>query len=298
MLKGLCRALNRREWSESAVDTEIFQRRVAGFLANSAAGHRPCVEVADAVYRLRRKSKTSGLFFGRLDLDSHAFSNPSHRQHSVLEYRCFLQESQVESVGRLYLAEPTGWSVVSDIDDTIKYTHVTSRRAMLRATFLKPFMTIAGMESVYQDWASQGALFHYVSSSPWQLYGELDAFLRHAGYPAGSIHLRWFRLRDEMFKRWRLLRRKSKGGVIASMIKRMPDRRFVLVGDSGERDPEIYAKLAQRYRSVDQILIRDLEEHPMDFSRLRKIHRKIGSRSLILFREPEEIRHAVSLSLR
>ena len=126
-------------------------------------------------------------------------------------------------------------------------------------------------------WAEQGALFHYVSSSPWQIYDAVNQFLIDERFPLGSMHLKWFRLRDEIFKRWQILRRKSKGGVIRSLIRRLPERSFVLVGDSGERDPEIYAKLASKHPSqITRICIRQIDANPLDTARLNKIYRRYG----------------------
>jgi phosphatidate phosphatase APP1 len=148
---------------------------------------------------------------------------------------------------------------------------------MLQRTFAEPFVAIEGMSQVYQKWAEQGALFHYVSSSPWQIYDSLYEFLVSQNFPIGSMHLKWFRLRDEIFKRWQILRRKSKAGVIRNLMRRLPDRSFVFVGDSGERDPEIYAKLAAKYpRQVARICIRQIDAHPLDAIRLNKIYRRYG----------------------
>jgi len=52
---------------------------------------------------------------------------------------------------------------------------------------------------------------------------------------------------------------------------------FVLVGDSGERDPEIYAKLAAKYPTqVARICIRQIDANPLDAERLDKIYRRYG----------------------
>jgi phosphatidate phosphatase APP1 len=175
------------------------------------------------------------------------------------------------------LAERKGISIITDIDDTIKLTEVNNRRRMLQRTFAESFLPIDGMASVYQRWADQGALFHYVSSSPWQIYESIQQFLVEQQFPLGSMHLKWFRLRDELFKRWQIIRRKSKGGVIRSLIRRMPERTFVLVGDSGERDPEIYAKLAARVPSkIARICIRQIDAKPLDTERLNKIYQRYG----------------------
>jgi hypothetical protein len=47
--------------------------------------------------------------------------------------------------------------------------------------------------------ANEGAQFHYVSASPWQLYPALAEFRRTNGFPAGTFHLKTFRWKDESF---------------------------------------------------------------------------------------------------
>lgn len=47
--------------------------------------------------------------------------------------------------------------------------------------------------------------------------------------------------------------------VIEELMERFPERRFRLVGDTGEGDPEIYRRLAQRFpHQVEEIVIRDV----------------------------------------
>jgi phosphatidate phosphatase APP1 len=175
-------------------------------------------------------------------------------------------------VGNVHIVGQRGLSVISDIDDTIKLTEATSRRQMLANTFLRPFEVVEGMAELYRQWHAQGADFHYVSSSPWQLYQSLAELCSDGNFPAGSMHLRYFRMRDEMFRRWRPVRNNTKVGIIAAILKALPDRRYVLVGDSGEKDPEIYRFLAKRFPSqVVAILIRNLQSHPLDSRRLSKL---------------------------
>ncbi len=104
------------------------------------------------------------------------------------------------------------------------------------------------------------------------------------------MHLRYFRVRDEMFKRFRPIRRNSKVGIIVGILKRLPQRKFILVGDSGEKDPEIYRFLAKRFPDrISAVLIRNLKSHPLNSKRLRKL-RSISDRTLIkVFEDSEEI---------
>src|SRR5439155_2309238 len=131
-----------------------------------------------------------------------------------------------------------------------------------------------------------GAAFHYVSSSPWQLYEHLVAHLAEEGFPTGSFHLRSFRLRDHLLRRILMLRRSGKAGVIRSLLKMFPQRQFLLVGDSGERDPEIYGAMARRYpRQVAGILIRQLSGERGVRRRYARAFRRVDPKRLTLFED-------------
>lgn len=284
LLRGLKRAL---KLTPEQAQSDLFQARVHGFLTSPETGKRIRIQHGSDSYRIRQRSRRSGLFQGRFDLPVSSLDRINGNQ---LKLTIQLSSECGEATGSIFLAGHTGVSIISDIDDTIKQTDVTSRSRMLARTFVEEFESIDGMASVYQHWAEQGGLFHYVSSSPWQIYHPLEAFLANHDFPSGSMHLKWFRLRDEIFKRWRIIRRKSKAGVIAMMIKRMPYRKFLLVGDSGERDPEIYAKIARRFpEQVLGILIRDLKERPIDGKRHERLIKRLDSIPMTLFCEPSEI---------
>ena len=90
--------------------------------------------------------------------------------------------------GAIFPLEAEGVSVISDIDDTIKITEVRDKQATLRNTFLREFQAVPGMAEFYQSLArSNGAAFHYISASPWQLYEPLAALVASNGFPAGKI---------------------------------------------------------------------------------------------------------------
>jgi phosphatidate phosphatase APP1 len=93
--------------------------------------------------------------------------------------------------GTVDVIEPTGISIISDIDDTIKKTDILDGRDMiLQNTFFRKAKEIPGMSNVYQSWSAEGVKFHYVSNSPWQVYPALQEFLKDNHFPKGSIHLR------------------------------------------------------------------------------------------------------------
>ncbi|WP_418125189.1 phosphatidate phosphatase App1 family protein [Variovorax sp. 160MFSha2.1] len=161
--------------------------------------------------------------------------------------------------GHALVVPEQGVSVISDIDDTIKRTQVRERREMLLNTFARRFEAAPRMAGWYRALAKvPGTRFHYLSASPIQLYPALSDFIRNAGFPQGSMHLR-------ESTTWRTLipgdddSRAHKLGVIGRLLAEFPQRRFVLVGDSGEADPEIYAQTFRSHpRRIDSIVIRDV----------------------------------------
>jgi phosphatidate phosphatase APP1 len=154
------------------------------------------------------------------------------------------------------------------------------------------------MAALYQGWATNtGAQFHYVSASPWQLYVPLAAFMHSNGFPAGSFHLKSFRPKDRSFFELFASPVEYKLSVIEPLLKRFPKRQFVLVGDSGEKDPEVYARLAREHpEQIVMILIRELSDEGPESTRYRTVFQKLPSEKWRLFRDPKEIADSLKLS--
>jgi len=162
--------------------------------------------------------------------------------------------------GFVYFIPPHGYSIISDVDDTVKHTEVCDRHAMLANTFLREFQPVEGMTDLYQRWADQGAAFHYVSSSPWQLQPDIQVFFEQAGVPMGSFHLRDFDVRSRRLFAFLRPATRTKPAKIEKIMEAFPERRFILVGDSGEKDPEIYAYICRiKPEQVDRVYIRRVE---------------------------------------
>jgi len=196
------------------------------------------------------------------------------------------EDDQRTFAGAVELLKPEGVSVISDIDDTIKISHVTDKTALLRATFIEPFAAAPGMADFYRELAAAGASFHYVSSSPWQLYEPLDEWMGEAGYPRGSLHLKAFRWKDssifELFKS----SRKTKPPVIEQIMADLPRRRFIFIGDSGEHDPEIYGDLARQHPDrVRHLFIRNVTGEARDNPRMRDAFRDLPAERWTLFED-------------
>jgi hypothetical protein len=177
--------------------------------------------------------------------------------------------------GVIHLIPESGVSVISDIDDTIKHSDVLNRKELILNTFYRDLEAVPRptgseaaraarltMATVYTTWVTTwDARVHYVSGSPWQLYTLLDTFIHANDFPEGTFHLRPLRFKDPtIFLRFALRSPKShKLETIRSIIDRFPKRCYVLVGDSGESDPEVYRQIAQAYPTqVSHIYIRTL----------------------------------------
>ncbi len=273
----------------SEIDQEIFDARIRGFATPTVRGRRVAIQVGREVFPLKKATNRAGHFRGNITIPRQRIEQASE-DGDWLSLRVLSHDPDTQFEGRAKLLKHEGVSVISDIDDTVKHSNVISKQELLANTFLREFQFIDGMSEQYNLWAQQGASFHYVSSSPWQLYEPLTQLCAEGEFPEGPFHLRAFRLRDHMLRRLLLLRRPGKSKVIRRLIERFPERRFVLIGDSGEKDPEIYASMVRRFpRQVTKVYIRQLAAKPLTEQRCCKLfkngHRPICS----LFENADEL---------
>ena len=136
----------------------------------------------------------------------------------------------------LVVAPEAPFLLVSDFDDTVAVSHVTDSRKLAASVFLENAETqpaVPGMAALYRCFAGVGAPIAFVSGSPVQLAPRLARFLEKNGFPPAALHLRNMG--------WETVRGGYKEPALARLASRFPELRFVLVGDSGERDPEIFA---------------------------------------------------------
>ncbi|SHI55918.1 Phosphatidate phosphatase APP1 [Tangfeifania diversioriginum] len=157
--------------------------------------------------------------------------------------------------------------IVSDVDDTVMVSHSTQTLKKLRLMLFKNALTRApfpGISFFYKALAkgTDTAVSHpffYVSSSEWNLYDLLDDFFSYNQLPRGVFLLK--RLEHSILKFW-----KSGGGnhqhkfdKIRHLLQFYPNRAFILIGDSGQRDPEIYSRLALEFPGrIETIFIRKI----------------------------------------
>ena len=159
------------------------------------------------------------------------------------------------------------FGVISDIDDTVLVTDATNLLQTAKLTFLGNAYTrlpFAGIAAFYRALQSGPVttLFnpiYFVSSSPWNLYDLLVDFFRVQGIPKGPLLLRDFSLSTKLLS--------SKGhhthklAMIRKVLAVNPQLPFVLIGDSGQQDPEIYAQVVRENPGrIRAVYIRDVSE--------------------------------------
>ena len=188
------------------------------------------------------------------------------------------------AIGRVLAPPATAkLGIISDLDDTVVQTGATDARALLRSVFLAnartrlPFAGVASLYRALQGGAGGGENnpIFYVSSSPWNLYDVLAEFLAIREIPEGPIMLRDWGLSE------RELLPTSHGShkleAIKSIVELYPTLPFVLIGDSGQEDPEIYREVVARYPSrVLAIYIRNVTPNADRAERIRALAREVG----------------------
>lgn len=291
-------AVIRRAMRVDRVGVPNFQQRMRQFLVHFAPGRLIAVR-AGQQEALLGPSETVGLFRGELTVPTGELQmnvEPSTPGATWVQYQAVLgTDDDRQFVGRVQLLQNRGVSIISDVDDTLKHSNVPNRRDLFHNTFSREFTPVPGMPELFRECAARGAAFHYVSGSPWQLYEPLAEFWTSQGYPLGSFHLKRFRLRETARKLRTMSPQKAhKLAAIEPILNAFPERSFILIGDSGEQDPEIYARiLIERPQQVRHVFIRGVRGAVLDQVRLATTFAKCPPDKWTLYDSPLAIEEAL-----
>lgn len=248
----------------SSEEKSKFTARMKYFLVDNEGNKVITIKVGSRKHKLK-KSSANGHFIDQIVLSKEEFAEI---QSDIDSYGYFGFDAVMpEDDDRIFngvaqLIKDQGFSVISDIDDTIKHSNVLNKKELICNTFFKDFIAVYGMSELYANLAKKGVAFHYVSGSPWQLYPFLAQFLSDSGFPRGSVHLKNFRLKDSsIIKFITSNQKKYKLEKIQPILESFPERKFLLFGDSGEQDSAVYAHLAEKYpKQIAGIFIRSVHE--------------------------------------
>ncbi len=209
---------------------------------------------------------------------------------------------RVRSKGHVLVPHGARFGVISDLDDTVVRSSATSVLKMAwivarhNAHTRLPFEGVAAFYTALRlgpDSGSSNPVF-YVSSSPWNIYDMLVDFLNVHGVPYGPLFL----------KDWSLSvlgkHRDYKLGVIRRLLRTYQDLPFVLIGDSGEEDPEIYLQAVREHPGrVKAVYIRVVTagERDAEIMAMADEARKLGTEMLAVPDTTAAAEHAASIGL-
>jgi phosphatidate phosphatase APP1 len=208
----------------------------------------------------------------------------------------------VRSTGWVLVPNGARVGIISDIDDTVVRSSATNVLKMAWIVLLNnahtrlPFEGVAAFYRALQrgaDGEGYNPIF-YLSSSPWNIYDVLEDCLNVHGVPAGPLFL----------KDWSPTvlgkHREHKLGTIRKLLRTYPELPFVLIGDSGEEDPEIYSQAVREHPGrVRAIYIRDVTTAARD-AEVRAIAKEVRGLGAEMILAPDTAvaaEHAASIDL-
>ena len=192
------------------------------------------------------------------------------------------------------------FGVASDIDDTILHTGVVSRlkwRVIYNSIFknAKNRLPLKGAAAFYHllhrgvTGKAANPIF-YVSHSPWNLYSYLELFLKQNNFPKGPILLRSL---GNFMNRKSTDEKPQKQKEIINLLKTYPELPFILIGDSGEHDADIYIEISEAYPGrILAIYLRSVK-HEKKMSRIKKLVESYSNTMILMVENSEQaIEHA------
>ncbi len=130
--------------------------------------------------------------------------------------------------------------LISDIDDTIKASHVRSLIGKIRY-FHREENLISGMNGLYDQLVNHqhhnNIEIVYLTNAPkWLMEGHHKDFIQYNNFPKGEIYFRETESKNT-----------HKLKTIRKLIEKKSPKRLILIGDNGEMDSYVYDKIYQEY---------------------------------------------------
>jgi phosphatidate phosphatase APP1 len=274
----------------------IFQSRARYLLSDSERNTRISVKVGDQEFVLPA-SDPAGHFTGDIILEGDEVMKLART--GMLSFQSVPTAANPKTFsGSVMLVPEEGVTVITDMDDTIKITDILDHKETLANTFLRPFKAVPGMPALYRSWMEQlgpSTHFHVVSAGPWQFHEPLRRFTEESGFPVFTWDMRSIDIGDVSV----LLKAMNpdtngtyefKVQKIRAFMVRFSKRHVVLVGDSGEKDPEVYATVLSEFPDrVDAVFIRNVNGESQK-ERYKKLFRsEEAAEKLRVFQDPREL---------
>jgi phosphatidate phosphatase APP1 len=292
-----------------AVRTDAWWRNLSNTLRHLESDEVPGARLRVALHDAVQEAVTDDEGYFRAWLHPAAPLDPELLWHpvevDVLE-PLHRHVARVRGAGHVIVPRSSaGFGVISDLDDTVIRTDATRLIPMLRRTLLQNALTRLPFPGVAQFYRGlhggaggvSGNPIFYVSSSPWNLYPLLADFLEHQAIPAGPLLLRDWGLGSDGVLPTR--HGAHKLGAIRDILGRFPGMPFILIGDSGQEDPEIYSTIVHEFGDrIMAVYIRNVSPGPDRIAAVRRLAREVdraGSALLLADDTMECARHAAHM---
>ena len=216
-----------------------------------------------------------------------------------------IQNNNAFSGQMLIPDERAKYGIISDIDDTILHTGVSSlfKWRLVANTLFKNFdkrIPLHGAAAFYKKlhYNENGHPinpFFYVSNSPWNLHDYLQRFLQKHDFPKGPVLLRDF---WTPFDKTEKPTTPHKHQEITRILEVYPMLKFILIGDSGEKDPIYYKEIAIKYPGRILAIYLHAVKSQKKLEKTMKIIRNFKSVPMLLVNNSDEIAaHAKSIGV-
>ena len=218
--------------------------------------------------RYQTKTDDEGYFEFRLKVPAEIDKTQNwHEVQLVLTDKIGKNDGPVAATGYVLIPQAGAeYGVISDVDDTVIKTSATSFIRMMWKTFLYnastrlPFEGVAGFYRALHKGSQTRSIknpLYYVSSSPWNLYDMLEDFWEIQKLPPGPFMLRDLGLNPEtLFSSGHHSHKLAQIEKIFTYTGNLP---FILIGDSGQHDPEIYLEVVRNHPGrILAVYIRDV----------------------------------------
>ncbi len=212
-----------------------------------------------------------------------------------------LPDSGATAIAHVVVPSPAAaFGIISDIDDTIVRTGAPSLLTMVRSVVNNAAarLPFEGVAELYRALHVDRNPIFYVSSSPWNLYELLHDFMDLNGIPHGPMFLQDWGIDEKQFIT--ASHELHKLAQIQLLVDFYPEMKFVLIGDSGQHDPEIYLRVIQTHpQRILAAFIRDVTPDVRDqaVARIGKDAAAAGVEMIYVRDSAEALQHAKRLRL-
>ncbi len=261
-------------------EPEDFDIRIDPFLTDGQNNEKVFVQIGSEYYEAGISDRTGDFNATiRLSAETVALLDAEAYARGEITYRVILGAGDSRDIsGKILIQAPNETMLISDIDDTLKRSEVyVSERQLLRNTFINLPEAVEVMKRLYQQLEIEEGTFsvHYVSGSPKALGDFLENFLEDEGFNEGSLYLKDYSLDPLKGEFYDFISSdgtyEHKLSTISQLMEQFPLSPFILLGDSGEKDPEVYGRLMALYGAqIKQVYIHNVTAESLEDTRFQE----------------------------